>query len=587
MPKSRVLIAGLLGLVLVSLIFLAAPQSRSTLGKDSQPPRPDTETVLYVDEAVKSDADRMLAAYPAPAGTTLKVERGGGDAAVEAVRSGTADLALTVVRPNAPDLTASPVLYRPQVLAAPWLSPVRDVPLAEARRLAAEAVSESGPGLLAGGPSAFTRNLQPVTVDGVLPSLSNIRQGLYPLSEPVYLVTRADGSPNAGAASLADWLRRPEASDAFLDAAPQATLAVFGDIMLARGVDGQIGKFGVDWPFEQVSDRTRASDITFANLESPFGTTGTPLPRKLVWFRARPEAAAALPKAGVDVVTLANNHILDYDTPNFLETLDLLDKAGVKHVGGGRTLTEARQPVIMEVNGIRVAFLGYSGFADIFWDYKYPRRFTATDDTPGKPAVPGVAPIRLDLIQEDIAAARKQADIVAVAYHWGWEYTNVPGSDMVALAHASVDAGADLVLGFHPHAVQGFEQYKNGFIAYSLGNFVMDQKRDITRESMILEFLLQKDGVRAINVVPVMIQDYRPHLAQGQEAADLWAKLRRISGLIPAPAGMVDANGPKPLAPTSGPATPAPKPAAPAAPPAAAPAEPATRVPATPATATP
>jgi len=553
-PKSRVLIAGLLGLVLVSLIFLAAPRARGTMGKVSEPPRPDTDTVFYLDEALQSDADRMLAAYHAPAGTTLKVERKAGDAAVAAVKSGAADLALTLVRPDTPGLTGRPVLYRPQVLAAPWLSPVRDVPLDEARQLAATSVTDKSPGLLSGGPSAFTPSLQPVCVEGVLPSLSNIRQGRYPLSQPIYLVSRDDAAPSAGAASLADWLSRPEASDAFLAASPQATLTVFGDIMLARGVDGQIGKYGVDWPFEQVSGRTAAGDITFANLEAPFGTTGTPLPRKLIWFRARPEAAAALPKAGVDVVTLANNHILDYDTPNFLETLDLLDKTGVKHVGGGRTLTEARQPVIMEVNGIRVAFLGYSGFADIFWDYKYPRRFTATDDTPGKPAVPGVAPVRLDLIQEDIAAARKQADVVAVAYHWGWEYTNVPGPDMVALAHASVDAGADLVLGFHPHAVQGLERYKNGFIAYSLGNFVMDQKRDITRESMILEFLLQKDGVRTVNVVPVMIQNYRPHLATGAEGENLWAKLRRISGQIPAPAGMVDASGPKALTPSPKPA---------------------------------
>ena len=592
MAKTRALAAGVLGVVLLSMGLLAAVrESRPTQGRPSTADRPDAEVVLYVDESLGQDLDRVTSAYAPPAGSQLRVVRGPAEDAAAAVLAGSADLALLSLPTADPGLVSKPVFYIPQVLAAPWLSPTRDLALEDARRITAAALNSaatmppagaattSGVQILTGGPAAFTPDLQPVTVNGVLPSLSNIRSGRYPLSQPVYLIKPA-GQQGPQATTLAEWLSRPEAAEAFAGRVSQATLTVVGDIMLARGLNTQMGKFGIDWPFELAAPRLKEGDITFANLEAPFGTTGTPLPRKLIWFRARPDAAAALPKAGVSVVTLANNHILDYDTPNFLETLDILDKQGIRHTGGGRTLADARSPVIMEADGIRVAFLGYSGFADIFWDYGYPRRFTATDATGSKAAVPGVAPIRLDLIRQDIAAARQSADIVVVAYHWGTEYVNVPSPDMVALAHASVDAGADLVLGFHPHAVQGFERYKGKYIAYSLGNFIMDQKRDVTRESMILEFLLQEDGVRTMNVVPAMIEDYRPHLASGDEATRLWDKLRRISRQIPAPAGMAGASGP-PVAPA--PATRVPVATPPTAPAPTAPAPPATP----PATATP
>lgn len=571
--KPRVLAAGLLGLVVVSLGFLSyTNRSRTTL---AEPPRgrPDSEVVLFVEDGLTSRIQGLLSAYAPPVGTTMRVVQGTATDAQRALTSNQADLALTLSPPDGGALKTSPVFYQAQALAAPWLSPVRDVSLTEARRIAGAPADPRGPHVLLAGPAGFTPDLQPVTVDGVLPSLANIRTGKYPLSEPVYLLS-TPGAQRGAVAGLAGWLSGEQAGNLFLGAVPQATLTVVGDVMLARGVDTQIGKYGLNWPFELVADRTRAGDVTFANLEAPLGTTGTPLPRKLIWFRGRPESVTTLPKAGIDVVTLANNHILDYDTPNFLETLDLLDKNGIRHVGGGRTLSDARDPVIVEVNGVRIAFLAYSNFADIFWDWNYRRRFTATDATPGQPAIPGVAPIRLDMIREDIAAARQQADIVAVAYHWGTEYVNVPAPEMVALAHASVDAGADLVLGFHPHAVQGFERYKGKFIAYSLGNFVMDQKRDITRESMILEFLVQKDGVHAVGVVPVMIDDFRPHLATGAEGDKLWEKLRRISGQIPAPAGMAGANGPSP---TGGLPAPAPQPPVATAPP------PATTVPPAPA----
>src|SRR5690606_29683844 len=141
----------------------------------------------------------------------------------------------------------------------------------------------------------------------------------------------------------------------------------------------------------------------------------------------------------------------------------LLEEHNIDVVGGGRDLQEARAPLVVDVNGVKLAFLAYSQFADIFWDLNYPRSFSADSD------LPGVAPIREETLGDDIAEAKKIVDLVAIAYHWGDEYVNMPNEEQKRLGRKSIELGADIVLGFHPHAVQGIELYKGGFIAYSLG----------------------------------------------------------------------------------------------------------------------
>ncbi len=325
---------------------------------------------------------------------------------------------------------------------------------------------------------------------------------------------------------------QPPASVAPPAAAPAqreaVTLAVVGDIMLARGVDAAMRKHGVFHPFARVAGRLRAADYAFANLESPLGVAGRPVPGKGIWFRARPEAVAGLVYAGIDGVTVANNHILDYDAVNFLETLAILRRSRIGVAGGGEDLAAARRPLLADVGGVRVAFLGYSQFADIYWDRRYPRSFAATQERPG------VAPAREELVAEDVYRARRQADVVIVAYHWGDEYVNHPNEAQRRLARRTVELGADVVLGFHPHAVQGIRWAsgpggRRALIAYSLGNFVMDQRRPVTRESMILELTLSRRGVLGYNVVPVLIEASQPRILDGEEARPLLDKIRRIS----------------------------------------------------------
>ncbi len=414
---------------------------------------------------------------------------------------------------------------------ATWLPQIHAVPLfGDGEPMSLEQARRFGPAI------------QLLPQQGVKPDYDSVVSGKYPAQAPVYLVTRRRtaftrllsgmrGEPDRGA-GIAAILKRQDVPATLAGLKRTVSLTVVGDIMLSRGVGTYIKRFGVDYPISLVASRTSSSDITFANLESPIGVTGRPLPGKLIWFRAEPQAVECLARAGIDAVTLANNHTLDFDSENLLETIGILDSKGIAHTGAGRNLAEARKPAVIERNGVRLAFLGYNEFANpsLFWNTRYPRTLMAT------PSEPGTAPIDMGMIREDIAAAHKVADVVAVSYHWGQEYTNFPlpyfGRDLKEIARQTIDLGADMVLGFHPHAIQGVEIYNGKPIAYSLGNFVMDQKRPITCESMIIRFDVSRDGVEFMEITPAIIEEGRPRPLEGEEARPLMSKIRSISSRL-------------------------------------------------------
>ncbi|MFB5083514.1 CapA family protein [Symbiobacterium thermophilum] len=445
-----------------------------------------------------------------------------------ALTRGEADAAVMRGDPP-PTLTALPLRTVERIIMQGWLDEPMALTRAEAEALLAELgpPGEPGRGALAAGRLADLRpGWRAVPVDGVAPTPQSVRSGEYPLADRLVLAFRPEDADRVAplGAALRDALGAG-GTDGGSGAQEWASLSVVGDMMLARGVARAMRENGTLYPVEKVREHLAAADLAFANLESPIGVKGRPLPGKQIWFRAEPEAVEVLRAAGLDGVTVANNHILDYDEENFLETLDLLAEAGIPWAGGGRDLAEARRPLVLEARGVRIAFLGYSEFADLFFDWDYPRSFAATEDRPGVPA------IREDWLAEDIRAAREVADVVAVALHWGVEFVNSPTEEQRRLARYIVDQGADLVLGSHPHAIQGFEIYNGGFIAYSLGNFIMDrQDTDLARESMILDFLIGPDGVKQVEVHPVWIEAEQPSIMQGEEAARLRQKMQEISG---------------------------------------------------------
>ncbi|WP_426745703.1 CapA family protein [Myxococcus faecalis] len=220
--------------------------------------------------------------------------------------------------------------------------------------------------------------------------------------------------------------------------------------------------------FKEVRALGDAADLFVINLECPFTEGGEKLPKNFN-FRARPELVGALTAGGVDVVSLANNHLMDYGAQGLLDTLATLEAARIPYFGAGRTLAEARRPAVLTVGGLRVALLGYFFLGERNIE---PPEVYATDTTPGVAGHFSDVDVMERMLREDIALAKAQADVVLPYFHWGREGTQVLEPYQVRLAHAAIDAGASGVLGSHPHVLQGMELFQGRPVVYSLGNFV-------------------------------------------------------------------------------------------------------------------
>lgn len=305
---------------------------------------------------------------------------------------------------------------------------------------------------------------------------------------------------------------------------PEITFLAAGDVMLARKLDKLINQKGMDYPFLMTGGLLRTADITFANLESPLSDQGAKIDGKGIWFRGKPENTQALTNAGFDVVSLANNHALDYDSPALLQTKELLETVGIKTVGGGKDIGEARSAAIIERDGIKIAFLAYSEMADIIWSYQHPRKLKATDE------IPGIAPLVVEQIIEDIENVEGQADYVFVSLHWGVEYQDMPEVYQRDIAHQLIDAGADVILGHHPHCLQGVELYHGKLICYSLGNFVFDQNwSEKTKEGLLLSLTLNPTEILQAELLPIYINDGQPVVAKDDQGMKILDRTLRIS----------------------------------------------------------
>ena len=275
-------------------------------------------------------------------------------------------------------------------------------------------------------------------------------------------------------------------------------LASVGDINLGDVPGQAIEANGPAWPWESAGKWLRAADISFGNLESAVSRRGTPFPKQFN-FRGTPAALAGLRRhAGMDVLNLANNHVGDYGPQATLDTVRGVERQGMKAVGAGRDLSRALAPQLVERMGLRVAFVGFSNIA--------PVEFAATDDTPGTAwATP-------ESIASAVQAARRRADIVVATFHWGIEKQTLESADQRALADAAVQAGAQLVIGAHPHTLQPVRRQGAALIAFSLGNFVFGAQSTETSTTGILEVDLTAEGVAAARWRAGRISEGRPLL---------------------------------------------------------------------------
>jgi poly-gamma-glutamate synthesis protein (capsule biosynthesis protein) len=383
---------------------------------------------------------------------------------------------------------------RPLAVAVPFATDWEQVTLAEARSIQAD-----GHELASVMPwDQIAPEQRALGVEGRHPT-----DPAYPLQQPWSLLFAADYEEAARA--LAARLRGHNGPH-------DVTLAAVGDVMLDRVLGTAIGNGDLDFPFENVSAYLQNADVTVGNLESALGNLGEPAAKSYT-FRAPPAAASTLARAGFDVVSLANNHAMDYGPQALLQAVELLQSEGVQPAGAGQNAAAARAPRIVQAKGVDIAFLAY---VDVPVEGNPPHfdtaSWTATEDAPGLAwAIP-------EEIWADVARATQQADHVVVILHSGYEYTRAPSPEQTAAARAAIDGGAALVIGHHAHVLQGVEFYGGGVIAYGLGNFAFTISGP--PETAILQVWFDEEGVRQIAFVPAIVQPSgQPRAADESEAA--------------------------------------------------------------------
>jgi len=279
-----------------------------------------------------------------------------------------------------------------------------------------------------------------------------------------------------------------------------ATLMFVGDMMLTRDVGREIEEMGDwRWPFLKIGEYLSAADLTFGNLETTISERGYNV-GSIYSFRSNPKVVEGLKFAGFDILSVANNHMGDWTRTAFEDTFNILKASGIDYVGGGFDEEEAHSPLIKELKGTKFGFLGYTDLGA-----KY---------TKAEGDVSGIAWANKEIVEKDVKNAKEKSDFLVVSFHFGDEYKTLSNARQKILARAAIDAGASLVIGHHPHVIQETEEYNGGFIAYSLGNFVFDQKfSKETMEGLILKVIVK--GAEILEAEPIKFdisEDFQPFL---------------------------------------------------------------------------
>jgi Bacterial capsule synthesis protein PGA_cap/PKD domain/FlgD Ig-like domain len=318
------------------------------------------------------------------------------------------------------------------------------------------------------------------------------------------------------------------------------TMNFVGDISLARNMQSVINNIGLEGVFDPtIPYLGDAADVTIANLENPFTNESIHHPTKTIYFKSDPENAEGLAYAGIDIVTLANNHVWDYLYPGLRDTQTTLDSLNILHSGAGINSYEAYQPLFYNESGVNFAFLFSSDRTGQYNNYQ-PYLQAGYDKS-------GFAYMTPYYVQQQILDVQDVADFVIVETHSGSEYSTAPGANYdttsifagwdekdfsedeeytprsdiphmwdIEIRHFFIDNGADIVICHHPHVIQGVEIYNGKLIAHSLGDYIFDLNYSETFPSMILNTKINEDGFYNYRITPIFIDDYVPHYASGE-----------------------------------------------------------------------
>ncbi|MGB8253226.1 MAG: CapA family protein, partial [Anaerolineaceae bacterium] len=300
----------------------------------------------------------------------------------------------------------------------------------------------------------------------------------------------------------------------------QVTLMAVGDVMLSRSIGELILKKDPSAPFSQVDDLFQTADWVVANLECAI-TDSTQPEKKRYTFNAPLESAAGLAAAGINVVNLSNNHILDFGQAGLVDTLNALQLHSIKSFGLGSDAQTAHAPLILEKNGLSIALLAYTDVPIESSSYFDTRDWIADNSHAG------LAWANLPDILMDVARAREQADLVIVYFHFGVENLDHASQTQHLLATGAIDAGAVLVLGSHTHRLQEIQHYKDGLILYGLGNFIFDGFDEASNLTAVLSVRLAKSGIVSQTWHPMVIEDGIPQPASPENSKVILSLVNR------------------------------------------------------------
>ena len=299
----------------------------------------------------------------------------------------------------------------------------------------------------------------------------------------------------------------------------EITIGLAGDTMLGRLVNKKMDQMGYTYVWGNVLPILKKNDINLINLETTLTKNEKNVP-KAFNFKATPDKVQALKEANIHVVNLANNHMLDFYDKGLLETLQTLDRAGIKHVGAGKNISEARKPVIIEKNGINIGFIGYTD---------YPQNWRATKDKPGTNVIK-IGDI--EQIKNDIKKVREKVDLLIMSIHWGPNKRQRPTKEFQEFAHKIIDVGIDIIHGHSAHVFQGIELYKEGLILYDTGDFVDDYMvGPVIRNdwSFLFQVTVSKTGIKKLKLVPLLINNIQVNIATGKERDKIVKHIKKLS----------------------------------------------------------